>query len=135
MAYCQRARSTGVACRTQLTWPSFTPLLTAASTHAAAHELRPTIGVIRAPVSVSLEQHRTPKEYRAALTQVHAVSEDMGTLPTRHPTLDCSTRPNGRAQGTWRSEVTVVAQHAWHYGVRVSSCPLTPRLPVTSARW
>lgn len=50
---------------------------------ASAHELRTPISVIRAAASLSLEQPRTPEQYRAALTQVREVSEDMSALTTR----------------------------------------------------
>lgn len=59
--------------------------------HASAHELRTPVSVIRAAASLTLEHDRTPGEYRSALTQVLAVSEDMSDLTDRLLSLARST--------------------------------------------
>lgn len=62
--------------------------------HASAHELRTPISVVRAAASLALEHDRAPAEYREALRQIHAVSEDMSDLTDRLMALARSARPH-----------------------------------------
>ncbi|GGS39828.1 sensor histidine kinase [Deinococcus knuensis] len=87
--------------------------------HASAHELRTPISVIRAAASLALEHDRAPDEYRHALTQIRAVSEDMSDLTDRLLCLARSAHPRHPAPVNLADVALMVTElHATEAGAR-----------------